>query len=104
MARYDVVRNKGGRGLTDTPYLLDVQADILGQLHTRMVVPLRRSEGIRHPIRRLQPTFRVEGVQVMMDTPALVGAPIADLGESVGSLAADSPAVLAALDFLFKGI
>lgn len=104
MARYDVVRNLGARGETDTPYLLDVQADILGKIHTRMVVPLRHSEGIRHPIRRLQPTFRVEGNSVVMDTPALVGAPIAALGERVGSLGEDSPAVLAAIEFLFTGV
>lgn len=34
MARFDVYKNAGGSG-----YLLDVQADLLNHLNTRIVVP-----------------------------------------------------------------
>ena len=39
MARFDVYRNPEGSG-----YLLDVQADLLSDLNTRVVVPLIPAE------------------------------------------------------------
>lgn len=104
MARYDVFRNAAPRGGRDTPFLLDVQADLLSQLRTRVVVPLRLASGIPRPARTLQPCFSVGGVDVVMDTPAIVGAPIGALGERVGSLAPEGPAILAALDLLLSGV
>jgi hypothetical protein len=41
MARFDVYANPGSHATT-TPYLLDVQSDLLDGLDTRMVIPLRR--------------------------------------------------------------
>ena len=104
MARYDVFRNAALRGGRDTPFLLDVQADLLSQLNTRVVVPLRLASGIPRPGRTLQPSFTVAGVDVVMDTPALVGAPIGALGERVGSLRPEGATILAALDLLFTGV
>ena len=40
MARFDVYENPGSHAAT-TPYLLDVQSDLLDGLDSRMVVPLR---------------------------------------------------------------
>jgi len=40
MARFDVYANPGIHATT-TPYLLDVQSDLLDGLDTRMVIPLR---------------------------------------------------------------
>ncbi len=104
MARYDVYRNQSARGADDTPFLLDVQADMLAQLRTRVVVPLRLAAGVPRPARTLQPCFRVAGQDVVMDTPALVGAPVAALGDHVGSLAAEGATILAALDLLLTGV
>jgi len=39
MARFDVYANPGSKSDT-TPYLLDVQSDLLDDLETRMVIPL----------------------------------------------------------------
>lgn len=104
MARFGVYRNLARRGAEDTPFLLDVQADLLSALRTRVVVPLRAAEAIPRPARHLQPRFTVAGVEVVMDTPALVGAPIAALGEPVGDLRSEAAVVTGALDFLFAGI
>ena len=100
----DVYRNAAPRGTRDTPYLLDVQANLLGQLATRIVVPLRAAESIPRPMHGLQPSFEVEGRAVVMDTPALVGAPVSALGERVGNLRAERDAILAALDLLITGV
>ena len=40
MARFDVYANPGSHAGT-TPYLLDVQSDLLNSLDTKMVIPLR---------------------------------------------------------------
>jgi len=40
MARFDVYANPGSHANT-TPYLLDVQSDLLDGLDSRMVIPLR---------------------------------------------------------------
>ena len=40
MARFDVYPNPGQQAKT-TPYLLDVQSDLLDDLDTRVLIPLR---------------------------------------------------------------
>jgi len=50
MPRFDVYRNNGEHAEV-TPYLLDVQSDLLQGLETRIVVPLRRRD--RFPVTNL---------------------------------------------------
>lgn len=104
MARFHVYRNLARRGEEDTPYLLDVQADLLSALRTRVVVPLRSSRTVPRPARHLQPRFVVAGAEVVMDTPAIVGAPVSALGEEVADLRDEAVTIRAALDFLLTGI
>ena len=104
MARWDVYRNTSRRGELDTPYLLDVQADLLVDLHTRLVVPLRRASGIPRPIGRLQPRLRIAEVDLIMDTPMMVGAPVSALGPRQTNVADQAPLLLGASDFLLTGI
>lgn len=62
MARFDVYANPGSHART-TPYLLDVQCDLLDGLDSRMVVPLRSLEHfpqVRLPT-CLTPVLGIEG-------------------------------------------
>lgn len=104
MARYDVFKNAAARAGSDTPFLLDVQADLLSHLRTRVVVPLRLASGIPRPARVLQPRLAVAGVDVIMDTPGLVGAPVTALGARVANLAEHGDSILGAIDFLLTGV
>jgi toxin CcdB len=104
MARWDVLRNVSRRGSRDIPYLLDVQADLLSHLHTRVVVPLYRASLIQRPLSQLQPCFVVEGVDVVMDSPTLVGVPIGALGPLVTNLGSQRDTITRALGFLFTGV
>ncbi len=104
MARYDVFHNASARASSDTPFLLDVQADLLSHLRTRVVVPLRLASGIPRPARILQPRLHIAGVDVIMDTPGIVGAPVAALGERVSNVAADRGEIMSAIDFLLTGV
>jgi toxin CcdB len=104
MPRFDVYLNTGAQAAT-TPYLLDVQSDLLQGLETRIVVPLRRRD--RFPVvslpATLTPTFEVEGVECLLETPKLAAVPLRLLKTSVASLAARQFEITAALDFLFQG-
>ncbi len=104
MARFDVYRNVSA-GKENTPYLLDVQADLLDELETRVVIPLRRRDrfaGGRVPA-ELMPVVEIEGAACIVETPKLAAVPVRMLGARVGSLAAQRSALVGALDFLFEG-
>lgn len=104
MARFDVYRNAGPHA-ADTPYLLDVQNDLLSGLETRVVVPLRRRDsfpGVNLPA-NLTPTFKVEDIECILETPKLAAVPLRILKAPVGSLIANQFEIVAALNFLFQG-
>lgn len=52
MARFDVYRNPDGNG-----FLLDVQADLMSRLNSRLVIPLVRSDIAPTHIKALNPIF-----------------------------------------------
>lgn len=102
MAQFDVFRNpRGGR----FPLLLDVQADLLSELATRVVVPLvtLKRYGAK-PISRLDPTVLILGVEYVLVFQELAAIPTAALGQPVVSLAKRRSELIAALDLLFTGI
>lgn len=104
MARFDVFRNSGDHA-REVPFLLDVQSGLLGDLETRVVVPLRRCDkfpSVRLP-EDLIPVFHVEGIDCMLQTPLLAAVPVALLKKPVASLATERQRIVAALDFLFEG-
>ena len=105
MAQFDVYRNSNSATRARIPYLLDVQAQLLEALATRIVVPLAKPEILGgKPAERLNPQFEVEGRKVVMLTPELAGVSRKSLGEVVGDLAAERDKIIAALDLAFTGI
>lgn len=104
MARFDVYRNSNDKA-NDVPYLLDVQSNILDGLDSRIVVPLRRRD--RFPSvslpSNLMPTFNVEGIECILETPKLAAVPVRILKTRVGSMEEHRFEIGAALDFLFQG-
>jgi len=99
MARFDVHPMPGGR----PGALLDVQADLLDHLRTRVVVPLLPREGAPPPVRDLNPVFEVQGVALVMVAQAVVAVPVRALGRPVGSLRQEADAIIRALDVLLTG-
>jgi len=96
MARFDTYR------LGDT-LLLDVQADLLDGLNSRMVVPLMPLDNAPKPADRLNPVFSIGESDFVMVTQYMAAVPIRELGQPVGSLAHDFERIRAALDMLFDG-
>ena len=104
MARFDVYPNLGSHGGT-TPYLLDVQSDLLDGLDSRMVIPLRSLEhfaNVKLPT-RLTPVFQIDNKDYLLETPKMAAVPVRLLRRAVASLADQSDQITNALDFLFHG-
>ncbi len=104
MARFDVYANPGSHANT-TPYLLDVQSDLLDGLGSRIVIPLRNLEHyakVKLPT-RLTPVLQVNGKDYLLETPKMGAVPQRILKTSLASLADDQDQITGALDFLFQG-
>ncbi len=98
MARFDVYKNPNGAG-----YLLDVQADLLHNLNTRVVVPLMPQDNAPMPAKRLNPIFNFSGRDYVMTTQFLATVPEAILGTPVDHVSQRSEDITNALDMVFIG-
>ena len=104
MAQFDVYLNPNPDTRKAIPYLLDVQADLLDTLATRVVAPLVRAEAMGAAARQLNPQFKIKGAAVVMSTAELAGVANRSLGDKVASLKNKRDEIIAALDLLFTGI
>lgn len=104
MAQYDVYLNTNADTRDVIPFLLDVQADLLDMLSTRVVVPLVVAEEMTLAAKHLNPQFKIKGVAVVMSTAELAGVPGRSLGDKVISIKNKRDEIIAALDLLFTGI
>src|ERR1017187_2983517 len=104
MAQFDVYLNPNADTSKAIPYLLDVQADLLDRLATRVVVPLILAEEMGLVAKHLNPQFKVKGTAGVMSTAELAGVSSRSLGDKVASLKTKRDEIIAALDLLFTGI
>jgi toxin CcdB len=104
MARFDVYPNSTGK-IDEVPYLLEVQSDVLSALDTRIVVPLRHRD--RYPATgipgNLMPSFIVDDLECILETPKLAAVPARILKQPLTNLTSNQFEITAALDFLFQG-
>ncbi len=99
MARFDVHAMPGQR----PGYLLDVQADLLDRLETRVVVPLFPETEAPPPIAGLNPVFDIQGQRHVMLTQSIATLRRRDLGKAVLSLDDQHQRIMNALDMLLTG-
>lgn len=98
MARFDVYLNPNEDG-----YLLDVQADVLEMLNTRVVVPVMPSTKAPKPAKRLNPVLQIEGAPYVMVTQFMAAVPASILKDPVAHLSEDAEKLTNALDMVFFG-
>jgi toxin CcdB len=98
MARFAVYRHAGGNG-----YLLDVQANILEHLNTRVVVPLLPLAVAPKPAATLNPVFTINGESLVMATQFMAAVPGSLLKLPECSLESSRLEITAAMDLLFQG-
>ena len=103
MARFDVYATPFADERKHTPFWLDVQADHLQALATRVIVPIRRMSAKESVKQRLNPEFTVEGIRVYADTANLGTFPVSLLRRPIASLRHELLTISDALDFLLSG-
>ncbi len=101
MARFDVYRFASKAA----PMVVDVQADLLGELASRVVVPLVPEKTAKHEtLPRLKPLIRVGGTDYILMTTDIGVLPTRQLGARVENIESEHrDDITAALDFLFQG-
>ena len=105
MPQFDVYRNGNPASRGSFPLLVDLQADLLSQLATRVVAPLAPVKaGQAGPLGSLTPVLSVNGKYFALLTPQLAGVAGKELGTAVANVASRRDEIIAALDLLVTGI
>ena len=95
MAQFDVYRIRGN------VLVIDCQSDLLSDLQTRFVVPLRPTDAVI--FKRLTPSFTINGKGLTMITPLARAIDVRDIEATVATLDAAQFEIKAALDMLISG-
>jgi toxin CcdB len=104
MAQFDIHENADPRSRERTPYLIDLQTEILSELATRVVAPVRpRAEHEHTIISRLHPIISVNGVEHVVAVSELAAIPVSLLGPPVASARSERTAITGATDLLLTG-
>lgn len=98
MARFDVYVNPDGNG-----FLVDVQADLISHLNSRLVIPLVRSNIAPTPIKVLNPIFQIEDAAYLMLTQQMAAVSVQILRKPVLNVNHRRDEVVAAIDLLLQG-
>ena len=83
--------------------MLDVQADLLRDLKTRVVVPLLPAADVPPALSRLHPEFEIAGRRTLMATQFMAAIPAGELRAVVRSLARERYTIIRAVGFLLGG-
>jgi toxin CcdB len=98
MARFDVYTFSGR-----APLVVDVQADLLAHIGSRVIIPLLPCTSKGEAIPRLKPTVMIGGKEYQLATTDLVAVPAVRLGTCVGNLEDQRNMIVDAIDFLLQG-
>lgn len=103
MAQFDVHAHPEAKQREATPYLVQIQSDLLDELGLALVAPLRRTAAFK-PVWRLHPTFTVMGEKLCLVTTEITSIPAKRLGPTVANLKDERQAILGAVEVLLKGV
>jgi toxin CcdB len=104
MPQFAVYHNGNAASREEFPFLVDVQADLLEELSTCVVIPLARAvELTGFPAQYLTPVIPFQGKPYALLTPQLAGISRHELGPHTGSLADQQNVISTAIDFLLRG-
>ena len=103
MAQFDVHHNKGALKAT-IPFVVLVQSSQFDLYRRRVVVPLVRRSALSRSTptvgSRMNPVFKLGGVQVVLHPLDMVSVAVDQLGQRFGSLAGQGQTITNALDEL----
>jgi toxin CcdB len=104
VARFDLYANRNAAERRTLPFYLDVQAESLRHLATRVVIPLVVQSAFGPRIEYLHPVFEVQGKRLVLATTDIVGVEARLLGARAGNLAEHSFEIVSAIDYLLAGV
>jgi toxin CcdB len=99
MSRFTVYDNSSDKNKS-TPYLVDVQTDLLDGLSTRVVIPLRDAKEYKQV---KLPQFTIKGSKFVLETPSMAAVPCSILKKQVCSLKDQQNLIITAIDRLSHG-
>jgi len=99
MARFDVYCYS-----KSVPLIIDVQADLLADLKTRVVIPLLPyAQAKQELLPKLKPLIKVKGKNYILMTTDIGVLRVSDLKDSIDNVEDQRQTIVDALDFLFQG-
>lgn len=105
MAQFDVYSNPSTTSKAHYPYRVDVQSSLLGELATRIVIPLgNRSAFGNEPMQGLTPEISFGDQALLLLTPQISSVPEKHLKRPIGSLSHFRDQIIGALDLAITGI
>ena len=99
MAQFDLMRVR-----TTGELVVDCQADLLGHLPTRLVIPMFEIGQELEPTGRLNPVFTVAERAMIFAPQYMVSIPLAELQPTGTSLAQHDLQMTSAIDVMFSGV
>ncbi len=100
--QYCIYRNNGNHQIY--PYLIDIQSDIIGELNTRLMIPLFPLKNLSSPpATRLNPVIAVEGDDFLVMVHEMASVRLSQCGEAVMNARPYRQLIRDALDFLLDG-
>ena len=105
MAQFDVYPNPSKTSKAYYPYLVDIQSSLLGDLTTRIVIPLgKRSAFGGEAMQGLTLEVSFADQELLLLTPQISSVPEKHLKNPIGSLSHFRDQIVAALDLAITGI
>lgn len=101
--QFDVHRNSSASDAY-APFLLNIQADLLDHLDSRVMVPLIAADQFGRRAHRLHPVFMIDRVEVVMATHLLAAVRTKTPGVIAGNLSSHRGMIVTAVDILWSGI
>ena len=104
MAQFDVYRNPNPNRRATVPFVVALQSDLLDQLPSRWVAPLKLSKSISQRVEGLMPEVEVEGKKFTIFMYESGAVPAQSLGNRISSLEGRRFELIRAIDILVSGI
>ncbi len=105
MSQFSVYRNRNPKTRKIFPYLLDIQSDLLEQIHTTVVVPLGKYSTVKDQgITKLCPIVEIDGIEYAALTQQLAGIDRRLLDAEVTNISNCRSDIIAAVDLILSGI
>ena len=102
MAQFDVYPHPIEEWRGQSPYVVDIQSDLVRGVLNRLTIPLTHV-WVEAPTERLAPLVQVEGTALFLDTLGVLAFPASDLRSPVGNLRSEAPRIWSAIAYALHG-